>query len=372
VKRVNVRFLLLFLVGLAALAGATVALNRFQVMRNAGTLAKQARQRLEEGKQAEAMSLFARYLGMRPEDAEVHAEYAELVLERALAADATQGDLARAYNTLEEAVRRNPDKDPLRRKLAEFQLRIGRAVDAREHLDVLQSRLESGTIQKGTDDDPEAPAIDADTLQLLMAQSFAGAGDFDMAAKLAGDLIGFDMTQRVFDPAKKAADSTDAYILLASILQQRFSDPAAADGVLQELVTRRGTDAQAWLAMSRWHRQTAEFDAAAQDIEKAAAIAPNDINVVFGRFELALARLRRWRPRLARCSRPTSGCTAAWLRLPCSETISTAPSRPSATERPRSLTRPRCCSCWPTCYCSETSSMRPTRSSLASRNCMAR
>jgi tetratricopeptide (TPR) repeat protein len=290
VKRVNVRFLLLFLVGLAALAGATVALNRFQVMRNAGTLAKQARQRLEEGKQAEAMSLFARYLGMRPEDAEVHAEYAELVLERALAADATQGDLARAYNTLEEAVRRNPDKDPLRRKLAEFQLRIGRAVDAREHLDVLQSRLESGTIQKGTDDDPEAPAIDADTLQLLMAQSFAGAGDFDMAAKLAGDLIGFDMTQRVFDPAKKAADSTDAYILLASILQQRFSDPAAADGVLQELVTRRGTDAQAWLAMSRWHRQTAEFDAAAQDIEKAAAIAPNDINVVFGRFELALAR----------------------------------------------------------------------------------
>ena len=115
-KRVNVRFLLLFLVALALLAGGMVALNRYQVDRNAGTLAKQARQRLEEGKQAEALGLFARYLGMRPEDAEVHAEYAELVLERALAADATQADLSRAFNPLAEAVRRNPEKDSLRRK----------------------------------------------------------------------------------------------------------------------------------------------------------------------------------------------------------------------------------------------------------------
>jgi len=290
VKRVNVRFLLFFVVALALLTGGTVALNRYQVDRNAGTLAKQARQRLEEGKEAEALGLFARYLGMRPDDAEVHAEFAELVLERALAADATQADISRAYNTLEEAVRRNPEKDALRHKLAEFQLRIGRAVDAREHLDVLQSRLEAGTLQKAEDDDAEKPVIDADTIQLLMAQSFAGAGDFDMAAKLAGELIGYDMAQRAFDPAKKPADTTDAYILLASILQQRFSNAASADGVLQELVTRRGTDAQAWLAMSRWHRQSADFDAAAKDVEKAAAIAPDDINVVFGAFELALAR----------------------------------------------------------------------------------
>lgn len=288
-KRVNVRFLLLFLLGVAVLAGGTIGLNRYQVIRNAGTLATQARQRLEEGKQAEALGLFARYLGMRPEDAEVQAEYAELVLERALAADATQADLSRAYNTLEEAVRRNPEKDALRRKLAEFQLRIGRAVDAREHLNVLQSRLDAGTIQQEQGDD-ESPTIDADTIRLLMAQSFAGAGDFDMAAKLAGELIGYDMTQRAFDPARKVADTTDAYILLASILQQRFSDAPAADGVLQELVTRHGTDAQAWLAMSRWHRQASDFDAAAKDIEKAAAIAPDDINVVFGAFELALAR----------------------------------------------------------------------------------
>ena len=289
-KRVNIRFLLLFILGLALLAGGTVALNRYQVDRNAGTLAKQARQRLEEGKAAEALGLFARYLGMRPGDAEVHAEYAELVLERALAADATQGDLSRAYNTLEEAVRRNPEKDALRRKLAEFQLRIGRAVDAREHLDVLKERLAAGTIQKGEGEDADAPVIDADMIQLLLAQSFAGAGDFDTAAKLAGELIGYDMSQRAFDPAKKTAGSTDAYILLASILQQRFSDPPSADAVLTEMVTRRSDDAQAWLAMSRWHRQASDFDAAAKDIDKAAAIAPDDINVVFGSFELALAR----------------------------------------------------------------------------------
>lgn len=289
-KRVNVRFLLLLVLGLGLVAGGTFALNSYQVSRNAGSLAKQARQRLEEGKSAEALSLFARYLGMRPEDADVLAEYAELVLERALAADATQADLSRAYNTLEEAVRRNPERDALRRKLAEFQLRIGRAVDAREHLEVLGERLRAGKIGKASDDDPDAPAIDGDTLQLMLAQSFAGAGDFDSATKLAGELIGYDMAQRAFDPAKKVASSTDAYILLASILQQRFSDPTSADAVLTELVKRHADDSQAWLAMSLWHRQASDLDAAARDIDKAAAISPDDINVVFSSFELALAR----------------------------------------------------------------------------------
>jgi len=294
VKRVNTRFVLLLALASVLLAAGTFALNRYQVLRNAGTLAKQARQRLEEGNQAEAVNLFARYLGMRPEDSAVLAEYAGLVLERALAADATQADLTRAYNTLEEAVRRNPEDDPLRRKLAEFQLRIGRSVDAREHLDVLQSRLAAGTLRAGSPTDPDAPAIDAKTLQLLLAQSFAGAGDFESAVKLAAGLVGYDVEQQAFtadgdrDPNDEPA--TDAFILLASILQQRLEDAAAADVVLEELVARKSDDAQAWLAMSRWHRQGGDLDAAARDIDKAAALKPDDASVVFGAFEVALAR----------------------------------------------------------------------------------
>jgi tetratricopeptide (TPR) repeat protein len=294
VKRFNFK-LLLILLGAAVLCGAgLVALNRFQVNRNAGGIAKLARQRLEEGKPAEALALFTRYLGMRPQDAAVHAEYARLVLERANAPDATQADLSRAYNALEEAVRRNPNDDALRRDLAEFQIRVGRFTDAREHLEMLAEHLgrpaRDGEGRGQDGGDPSEAAIDSQTLQLLLARSYAGDGDFDRAGRLVGDLVGYDIQTRRFDPNRDAADSTDAYILLATILQERLGDAAAANVALQELVERRSGDAQAWLALARWHRQQGEFEDATREIDKALALAPDDANVLFGAFEVALAR----------------------------------------------------------------------------------
>ena len=115
-------------------------------------------------------------------------------------------------------------------------MQFGRPVDAREHLEVLQARLEAGTIERGAGDDAETPVIGAEALRLMIAQSYAAAGDFETAATLASELIGYDLGQRSFDPAKTPADVSDAYVLLASILQQRLSDAAAAEGVLRELV----------------------------------------------------------------------------------------------------------------------------------------
>jgi hypothetical protein len=70
------------------------------VLRNAGNLAKLAKQRLDEGKPAEAAQIYARYIGLRPEDNEAYAEYAKLMLARAEAPDATRNDLGRAYKPL--------------------------------------------------------------------------------------------------------------------------------------------------------------------------------------------------------------------------------------------------------------------------------
>lgn len=293
-KRVNVRFLFAFLGAVAVLGGGIFALNRYQVDRNAGSLASLARQRLAEGKMAEAMGLFSRYLGMRPKDAAVHAEFAQLVLDRALAPDATQADLARAYNTLEEAVRRNPDNRSLRLKLAEFQLRIGRFVDAREHIDMLMAA--AAEAPAGQQSDAEAatgeqdPPPDPVRLKVLLVQSYAGAGDFDTAARLAGELIAYDVTRREFDTSRQPADATEAYVALASILRQRFSDPASADAVLQELVKRRPKDPRAWLALAQWHRDTGNLAAAAKDIDKASELDGDNPDVVFGRFQIADAR----------------------------------------------------------------------------------
>jgi tetratricopeptide (TPR) repeat protein len=198
VKRINLKFLLFFIAAVVVGVAGLFFLRRFQVQRNAGNLASQAKQRLEEGKPAEAIALYSRYIGLRPDDNEAFAEFAKLMLARAEATDATRNDIARAYNTLETAVRRNPENDDLRRRLAEFQLRIGRTTDAREHLEVLRERLESGDLKDtpSSDDEKGRRPLDSNVLAILTARAMMGSSDFEEAARLVSSMIGFDATAK--------------------------------------------------------------------------------------------------------------------------------------------------------------------------------
>lgn len=291
-KRINLRFLaILVTVAVAASVGAFY-LRRFQIARNAGSLEKLARQRQAEGKPAEAINLYGRYLGLRPGDDVAYAEYARLMLDRAEAPDATRTDLARAYNTLESAVRRNPADDELRRRLAEFQIRIGRAVDAREHLKVLQAHLAE---KQPTPDGAEAnsgdrQALDADGIQVLLVKSFVGTSDFDAAARLAAALVGFDADAKQFDPDKQIVGPTDAYVILAAVLKDKLSAPEAAETVIERLVKVREDDPRAWLALGNWHRQKGDLAEAAADVAKALELDPGSSDALFASFELALTR----------------------------------------------------------------------------------
>ncbi len=297
-KKVNLR-LVLFLV--TVVVGGVLGvyfLHKFQVTRNAGSLAKLARAKLDEGKSEEALKLFNRYVAYRPDDKAAYAEYAGLVLDRAESPGATRNDVARAYNVLETAVRRNPDDDALRQRLATFQMRIGRFGDAREHLQILQAKVPEGTAAAApaTTDDGEtaegdaAKPLDRTQINLLLARSWAGTGDFEEAASLASDLIGFDMGSKTFNPERQAAaGSTDAFLLLAAILQEKLDDPGTADRVLAELVKSNAEDFQAWLALARWHRQRGNLAAAKQDMAEAIRLAPENIDTILASFEVALA-----------------------------------------------------------------------------------
>lgn len=294
-KTVNIRVLLLLV---ALVVGGFVGvflLHRFQVNRNAGSLAKLARLRLSEGKKDEALMLFARYVNFRPEDNQAYGEFARLVLERAESPMANRGDISRAYSVLETAVRRNPDDDDLRRRLAAFEMRIGRFVDARQHLQTLRERLpaEALSAAKPAADDSKAnddrPPLNRTEIELMLARAHAGTGNFDEAAAIAASLIGFDLAKKSFDPKKKPApDSTEAFILLAAVLEEKFKDSATANALLEQLVKANAADPKAWLALSSWHRQRGDLAAAKKDVAQAEAIAPKDINVILAAFELAL------------------------------------------------------------------------------------
>ena len=293
-KRVNVKLLLALVAALIVTVGGVYFLRRFQIARNAGGLATQARQKAADGNLVEALQLLQRYIGLRPEDSEAYAEYAELLLQRTAVPEATRSDLSRAYNVLEDAVRRNPKNDKLRARLAQFQLRIGRFADAREHLEVLRSRdpAEAGpAAPAGSDDakDPQADLAKPSTVALMLARSYMGTGDFERAATLAGELVGYDLEQRAFGAEPEPAAATDAYIVLAALLHEKLKDEAAANGVLEQLVKVKSDDLQAWLAMCRWRRQRGDVAAAAQAVDRALQIAPDDADAVFTGFELALA-----------------------------------------------------------------------------------
>jgi cellulose synthase operon protein C len=309
VKRINLKFLFIFLAIVIGGGVGVFLLRRFQVLRNAGNLQKMAKLRLEEGKAAEAMVLYSRYIGLRPEDSAAYAEYAKLMLGRAEAPDATRNDLARAYNTLEAAVRRNPDDDDLRRRLAEFQLRIGREMDAREHLAILRERVESGKIPAapaaspdgagaagsgtptgGGDGTEDRKPLDANQIDLLTAKSYMAAGDFELAAKLVSSMVGFDLESRTFQKDREAGGDTEAFIILAAVLEDKLNDREAASGVLEKLIEAQGTDVVAWLARSSWHRQHGNNAAAEADIAKALEIDPDNANALFAGFEIAASR----------------------------------------------------------------------------------
>jgi len=292
-KKINLRLLLILVAVVVAGGVGVVLLHRFQVTRNAGALAKLARVKIAEGKNGEALSLLNRYVALRPEDKATFAEYAGLVLDRAEAAGATRNDVARAYGVLETAVRRNPDDDALRKRLAEFQMRIGRFGDAREHLQILRARAAATDVEPRTESGADAdarPAADRKAIDLLLARCAAGSGDFEEAANLASELTGFDLSKKEFDPERRARHvGTEAFILLAAILQEKFADAATADRVLAELVKANADDPQAWLALSRWHRQRGNLAAAKQDVAEATQLAPEDIETLLAAFEIALA-----------------------------------------------------------------------------------
>ncbi len=283
-QRINFKLLLILLVGIGLAGGGLYALRKLQISRNAEGKFELAKQRLAEGKAAEAMDLLGQYVALRPDD-DAFAEYSKLLLARAMAPGARRSDIDRAFGALEAAVRRKPEDDALRLELASFQVRVGRASDALDHLNVLEERL--GNPSSGTEETLET----AQRVQLLKASSYLTSSDFEQAATIVARLIGYDLAERRFTQAADTSIApSDAYVMLAAILQERMSSPDDARDVLEKLVQKAADDPRAWLALATWHRSRGRLDDALQAVDKARALAPEDADFMFAEFELALAR----------------------------------------------------------------------------------
>ncbi|MFM9197219.1 MAG: tetratricopeptide repeat protein [Planctomycetia bacterium] len=296
-KQLNIRVLLALLAVAAAVAVTIAVVHRLQIARNAGGLARLARAKVEEGKPAEAIGMFSRYLTYRPDDATAHAELARLVVEFAERPTATKNDRGYAYNVLETAVRKNPDDLLLRKQLATWMLRFGRFGDAATELSILRERLTAASGATGAE-----PPIDPREIDLLQARASLGRGDFQAAAAAAAAIVGFDLATETFatnpataesPPLPENSDTTlQASLILASILDDRLDKPDAAAGVLDHLVTANPGDHRAWLVLARWNQSHKQLPRAAAAVRKAAELAPDNPDVMLTDIELCVAEQR--------------------------------------------------------------------------------
>ncbi len=284
-KRLRVGLLLGLLGAIVVLTVAVFALHRYQVNRNAGGLVSLAREKLDKGRTDEALGLFARYLSYRPDDAPTHAEFARLVIDRAERPGARDGERRYAYNVLDTAVRKNPDDVPLRTRLAEWMLRFGRYGDAAAELTVVEERFAAGSPS------PDGDETDLPTIGTLRARALTGLGKYEEAAAAAAAVIGFDQKTGAFrETAAPASDTRmfEATGILATVLDEKLGDTAAAKRVLEHLTATRPDDFRSWVILSDWQRTHGDLPAAAESAKTAARLAPDAAEVLFTNLQIAI------------------------------------------------------------------------------------
>ncbi|MBI3411170.1 MAG: tetratricopeptide repeat protein [Planctomycetes bacterium] len=264
-RKINLRILVLLLLGAVALLGGLRAVYTFRMKANAASIYHLAQQAAQEGNQEAQVKYLSHYLALIPDDVNALAQYADLLGEAANNPKAKQ----RVFALLEKVIGLDPGRKDVRRKIVELAIQkdLERFKAAEEHLEILErDRPKDGQ------------------LQYLHGLCSEGLGNFQQA--------------RVHYAAAIASDKlADAYVRLAELLRNRMHKSAEAEQILENLVTAHAGSAQAWLARARFlqHYGAREQDSrhgkemlaqARQDLQKARGHDPNNAEILLESVEL--------------------------------------------------------------------------------------
>ncbi len=237
-KRLNVK-LALWLVGIAVFSVVGVHfLHGYQVDRNADFLKVQAEQAQTAGNDEEAVKYYSQYLRHR-DDRDAYEALAQLTVKVAQNPKATWTDFVKAFNVLEEAIRRYPDLNDVRISLIDYTIAIGRIPDAQDHIRILKEQGSTDT-----------------RIPLKEAVCFMRTGEPEKARYELYKMVGYDPETKQFsaEPPSTATE-VDAFSLLAGILQGKDGDSALADALMEKLVEWNPDSAKAHLARANYLSQ---------------------------------------------------------------------------------------------------------------------
>ena len=293
-KRLNYRLLILLFVLVVGSVGGLVALRRFQVWRNANSMSWLAQQRLTQGFHDDSIRYFAAYVALRPNDLATHVELAESILKVVDATRVNRTGYLQVCSVIESEVERNPDNDALRATLALALLDSRKATDSRRHFGILRQRFPIDSIA-GKPRSPTAAEDPLDPVDLELKYVFAcvAAGERDEAASVAGGLIGFDADSQSFvDGFTPLLNCTDAVLvseLIAGVLEKTDNDTETAARVIRQIAVAYPDRPEGWLTSARWNLAHGDTEGAEEDLAQGLAIAPDEAEMKFMAFGLAMS-----------------------------------------------------------------------------------
>lgn len=301
-KRLNLPLLIALALLLVGGVAGLALLHRYQMRRNAETMAVDAQRRLDAGEEQEAMTLLAKYLALRPADAARQRQYAELLLRQAESGRATPRTVKLTIAAMETAMRSFPDDDALRERFATFLFAVNERGPARDHFEILMQRLKKAGGAEPAALDGAAPLaaaaageggerLDAEQIAVRFAITASSLGRFDEAESVLAGLVDFDPVKRRFpaDPvAGKGAPA--AFVALAHILEEQRGDDRAASAVIERLAAVHPDDKNALQLAARWYVGHRDGQAAEAALLRARAMAPDDVDLAFLDYQTAMMR----------------------------------------------------------------------------------
>jgi tetratricopeptide (TPR) repeat protein len=282
-RKINHKVLLAFLASLILLTGVVFGVHYLQRQRIASALLWQARKAEETGQIERNVLYLGRYLEFQPNDLEEKAHLGKVLLSED--AHSGQGSRARAVDLLDEVLRQQPERVTERRLLVKGALTIPNANRSKQARESLLLLLDPAKPQPG-----QMSPTDLGELEGFWGALFEQEGNLNEAIAWCRKAT------------KNRPEEQINYMRLVYLLRRQNTDTpeqkaanlAEANQVMNQLVEKNRTSAEALLARWRYRREydlveiqgqprkpdMVAFEEAIHDVRDALKAAPENIDVL--------------------------------------------------------------------------------------------